>query len=200
MPSAGLKMPETLARKIEELSRGLPGISAIGVSLERANRSPSTPASGPMFRSLTPMPSIARGSAFCPAGGDWTGYNRVVTFAHRYDQLPVGSNWWIRSKGIGADRQNALPAKARRLGRCAVASVGGFASDAAAGADMHGQEHRLSPAERAGGHPRRNRQPARTARRAGHRPMGWRGICRRAGPRATPRPKCRPSPREWNWE
>ena len=43
------------------------------------------------------------GEVVLPGGIDWSGYNRVVTFCHRYDQLPVGSNWWIRARG-GVER------------------------------------------------------------------------------------------------
>jgi hypothetical protein len=51
------------------------------------------------------------GEVVIPSGGDWSTYNRVVTFAHRYDQLPVGSNWWIRPKGNGLIAKTHYPQK-----------------------------------------------------------------------------------------
>ncbi len=49
------------------------------------------------------------GEVVLPGGIDWSGYNRVVTFAHRYDQLPVGSNWWMRSRGNGLIAKTHYP-------------------------------------------------------------------------------------------
>ncbi len=36
-----------------------------------------------------------------PDGIDFSQYNKVVTFAHRYDELPVGRCMWIKPKGNG---------------------------------------------------------------------------------------------------
>jgi hypothetical protein len=102
---SGLQMPEPLARKIDELSRGLPR-DFIYRRIARKSESLSLDPGERTDVSVINTDAVDReGECVMPAGGDWSGYNRVVTFAHRYDQLPVGSNWWIRA------RNNMLIAK-----------------------------------------------------------------------------------------
>lgn len=107
----GLKMPESTARQIEELSKGLPR----DFEYRRIAKSASEFACDPGERtdvSVITTDAIDRdGEVVLPGGIDWSGYNRIVTFAHRYDELPAGSNWWIRSKGNGLVAKTHYPNK-----------------------------------------------------------------------------------------
>jgi transposase-like protein len=107
----GLRMPEGTARRIEELSKGLPADftyrrlakSATKFRLEDGERSDV---------SLITTSDVDRdGDVVLPGGGDWSAYNKVVTFAHRYDELPVGSSWWIRPEGNGLAAKTHYPPK-----------------------------------------------------------------------------------------
>ena len=94
--ASGLRIPETLARRIDALSRGLPRDFTYR-RLARKSESITLDAGERTDVSVINTDAVDReGECVLPGGGDWSGYNRVVTFAHRYDQLPVGSNWWIR--------------------------------------------------------------------------------------------------------
>ena len=181
---SGFLMPEETARRIENLSRGLPRDftyrrrSAPAAELE-LNAGERTDVS-----TITTDALDRDRECVLPGGGDWSAYNRVVPFAHDYRQLPAGSCWWIKPKGGKGgrgpraarrreprrlqrpDRQDALPGQAGRLGRRAVAAFRRPAPDAAGGADLHRQEHRLRAAE----HPRGDEGGAWTAG------PSWRGC------------------------
>ncbi|HEX4794950.1 MAG TPA: hypothetical protein VH370_14210 [Humisphaera sp.] len=102
---SGFRLPENLARKIDELARDLPRDFTYR-RISRKADSFTLDAGERTDVSVITTDALDRdGEVVLPAGGDWNSYNRVVTFAHRYDQLPVGSNWWIRARG------NALVAK-----------------------------------------------------------------------------------------
>ena len=107
----GLKMPQSLARRIEAISRGLPRDFTYR-RLARKSDSLSLDVGERTDVSVITTGAVDReGECVLPGGGDWSGYNRVVTFAHRYDQLPVGSNWWIRPKGDGLIAKTHYPDK-----------------------------------------------------------------------------------------
>ncbi|HWE92919.1 MAG TPA: hypothetical protein VG269_03025 [Tepidisphaeraceae bacterium] len=97
--ASGLQMPEALARRIEALSRGLPADFTYRRLARKSDALTLDPGERTDVSVITTDAIDRDGECVLPAGGDWSGYNRVVTFAHRYDQLPVGSNWWIRPKG-----------------------------------------------------------------------------------------------------
>ena len=108
---SGFWMPEALARKIDELSRGLPRDFTYR-RLARKSDSFTLDAGERTDVSFITTDAVDRdGEVVIPAGGDWSSYNRVVTFSHRYDQLPVGSNWWIRAKGNGLIAKTHYPPK-----------------------------------------------------------------------------------------
>lgn len=104
----GLMMPETLARSIETAGKKLPKdftyrriAKAADVSLPEGERTDI---------SFITTDAVDRESeVVLPGGGDVSQYNKVVTFAHKYDQLPAGSNWWIRPGMKG--KLNGLTAK-----------------------------------------------------------------------------------------
>ena len=108
---SGLRLPESLARKIDDLSRRLPR----DVTYRRLARKSDSLALDPGERTdvsvITTDALDREGECVLPDGGDWSTYNRVVTFAHRYDQLPVGSNWWIRPKGNSLVAKTHYPQK-----------------------------------------------------------------------------------------
>jgi hypothetical protein len=109
--NTGFIIPETLARKIDQLSRGLP--KELGYRRIARKSDEFTLDTGERTDvSLITTDALDRdGEVVLPAGGDWSTYNRVVTFAHRYDQLPVGSNWWIRPRGNGLIAKTHYPQK-----------------------------------------------------------------------------------------
>lgn len=107
----GFDLPETLARKIDELSRSLPRDFTYR-RLARESQEFTLDAGERTDVSFITTDALDReDQVVLPAGGDWNGYNRVVTFAHRYDRLPVGSNWWIRPRGAGLIAKTHYPPK-----------------------------------------------------------------------------------------
>ncbi|HZL36673.1 MAG TPA: hypothetical protein VFC78_15240 [Tepidisphaeraceae bacterium] len=109
--ATGLRIPEALARKIDALSAGLPADFTYR-RVARKSDSLSLDAGERTDVSVITTDAVDRdGECIIPAGGDWSTYNRVVTFAHRYDQLPVGSNWWIRPKGTALIAKTHYPPK-----------------------------------------------------------------------------------------
>jgi hypothetical protein len=107
----GFHIPEALARKIDQLSRDLPRDFTYR-RLARKSEQFTLDAGERTDVSLITTDAIDRdGEVIVPSGGDWSIYNRVVTFAHRYDQLPVGSNWWIRARGNGLIAKTHYPEK-----------------------------------------------------------------------------------------
>jgi hypothetical protein len=109
--STGFRIPESLACKIDELSRNLPKDFTYCRIARKSDEFTLDPGSRTDVSFIT-TDAIDRDIAvILPRGGDWSTYNRVVTFAHRYDQLPVGSNWWIRPRGRGLIARTHYPDK-----------------------------------------------------------------------------------------
>lgn len=98
---SGFALPESIARRIDELADGLPK----DFTYRRLSANPSEFSIEEGERtdvSFITTDAVDRdGEVVLPGGGDWKNYNRVVTFAHDYKGLPVGSNWWIRPKMKG---------------------------------------------------------------------------------------------------
>ena len=140
-------MPEALARKIDELSRGLPRDFTYR-RLARKSDEFTLDAGERTDVSFITTDAVDRdGEVVIPAGGDWSSYNRVVTFSHRYDQFPVGSNWWIRAKGNGLIAKTHYPQKPSDWGDTPWLPSRDSALDAATRADVHREEHRLPAPE-----------------------------------------------------
>lgn len=112
----GFQLPEALARKIDDLSRDLPKEFTYRRIARKAD-SFTLDAGERTDVSLITTDALDReGEVILPAGGDWRDYNRVVTFAHRYDQLPAGSNWWIRARGNGLVAKTHYPDRPKDWG------------------------------------------------------------------------------------
>jgi hypothetical protein len=109
--TTGFRIPEPLARKIDSLSRDLPKDFAYQRIARKADEFSLDPGQRTDVSFITTDAVDREAQVVLPAGGDWTTYNRVVTFAHRYDQLPVGSNWWIRPRGKGLIAKTHYPPK-----------------------------------------------------------------------------------------
>jgi hypothetical protein len=107
----GFTLPEALARKIDDLSRGLPRDFTYRRLARKSDSFTLDPGERTDVSFITTDALDRDGEVVLPQGGDWSTYNRVVTFAHRYDQLPVGSNWWIRPKGNGLIAKTHYPDK-----------------------------------------------------------------------------------------
>jgi len=96
----GFPMPEILAREVEALLKSLPKDSAY-----RYRKAAGIPAAVEFVKgekadiSLVSSDAIDRdGEVVLPKGLELTYFqkNPIVTFAHRYDELPVGKAQWIR--------------------------------------------------------------------------------------------------------
>jgi hypothetical protein len=107
----GLLMPEAIARRIEELGKSLPADFSYRRLARKSDEFRLEPGERTDVSLITTDAVDRQGEMVIPAGIDWSGYNRVVTFAHRYDQLPVGSNWWMRSRGNGLVAKTHYPQK-----------------------------------------------------------------------------------------
>ena len=105
----GYRLPEALARRIDELSRGLPRDLGYRRLARKSDEFTLDPGERTDVSFITTDALDREGEVVLPGGGDWSTYNRVVTFAHRYDQLPVGSNWWIRPRGNGLVAKTHYP-------------------------------------------------------------------------------------------
>jgi hypothetical protein len=109
--STGFQLPESLARKIDALSRALPKDFTYRRIARKSDEFTLDEGERTDVSFITTDALDRDGQVVLPNGGDWSSYNRVVTFAHRYDQLPVGSNWWIRSRGSGLIAKTHYPQK-----------------------------------------------------------------------------------------
>jgi hypothetical protein len=107
----GLLMPEATARRIEELGKSLPADFSYRRLARKSDEFRLEPGERTDVSLITTDAVDRQGEMVIPSGIDWSGYNRVVTFAHRYDQLPVGSTWWMRSRGNGLVAKTHYPQK-----------------------------------------------------------------------------------------
>jgi len=105
----GHRMPEGTARHIEALAESLPKDFVYRRISRKSDEFRLDPGERTDVSVITTDALDHDGEVVLPAGIDWSGYNRVVTFAHRYDQLPVGSNWWMRARGNGLIAKTHYP-------------------------------------------------------------------------------------------
>jgi hypothetical protein len=105
----GHHMPEQTARRIEELAGNLPKDFTYRRIARKSDEFRLDAGERTDVSVITTDALDHDGEVVLPGGLDWSGYNRVVTFAHRYDQLPVGSNWWMRAPGNGLIAKTHYP-------------------------------------------------------------------------------------------
>jgi hypothetical protein len=105
----GHHMPEQTARRIEELAGNLPKDFTYRRIARKSDEFRLDAGERTDVSVITTDALDHDGEVVLPGGLDWSGYNRVVTFAHRYDQLPVGSNWWMRARGNGLIAKTHYP-------------------------------------------------------------------------------------------
>ena len=108
---SGFTLPEPIAKRIDDLSKSLPKDFTYRRTARKSDEFTLDPGERTDVSFITTDALDRENQVVLPHGGDWTGYNRVVTFAHRYDQLPAGSNWWIRPKGPGLIAKTHYPQK-----------------------------------------------------------------------------------------
>lgn len=104
----GFRIPESTARQIDELSKGLPA----ECKYTRFAKTAEYEIDGDERTevSFVTTDDIDRDrEVILPDGLDTKDYNGVVTFCHKYDQLPVGRSLWIKPKMKG--QRNGLIAK-----------------------------------------------------------------------------------------
>ncbi|MCD6404719.1 MAG: hypothetical protein J7M19_02715 [Planctomycetes bacterium] len=97
----GFPMKSAVAKEVERIWKGLPRecremgftrVAAAAASLEIKDGERADV-------SLVTTDCVDRDSeVMLPAGGDWSQFlkNPIVTFAHRYDELPVGRALWVK--------------------------------------------------------------------------------------------------------
>ena len=105
----GLRVSESLARTLDELSKGLPAECAYRRAAKHAVIDELDPGSRTDVSFITTDDVDRDEEVVLPQGGETKDFSGVVTFAHQYDQLPVGKNLWIRPKVKG--KANGLIAK-----------------------------------------------------------------------------------------
>ena len=138
------------------------------------------------------------GECVLPGGGDWSGYNRVVTFAHRYDQLPVGSNWWIRARHTLVAKTH-YPPKPADWAKCPWLPSAVLHLMQQPVPTCTGKSIGFLPLNVRAATSDEVSQPAGTSRRAGHRPVGRLEYAVVPVP-CNPKPRCRRWPRGWKWD
>ncbi len=100
----GLKMPETIARTIEQMTRTLPQECHYRRKEKSAMAFQFDPGERADVSFITTDTVDREGEVFLPHGGDWTQYNRVVTWCHAYGPvdgwlgLPVAACLWMKAK------------------------------------------------------------------------------------------------------
>jgi hypothetical protein len=99
---SGFLMPESIARRIDDLARGLPRDFTYRRRSSPAADLELDPGERTDVSTITTDALDRDRECVLPAGGDWSAYNRVVPFAHDYRQLPAGSCWWIKPKSAAA--------------------------------------------------------------------------------------------------
>ncbi len=98
---SGIRMPEATARIIEAAAKGLPADFTFRRFAKTASDISCDNGSRTDVSTITTDDVDRDGEIVLPSGGDWGDYNKVVTFAHRYDQLPAGSNQWMKGTASG---------------------------------------------------------------------------------------------------
>lgn len=111
----GWKMAETVARIAERLLKGAPkgddyafrrvakSVGDADLTLEKGERCDV---------SYVSTYDVDRDrDVVIPKGIDTSDYNGVVTFAHRYDQLPVGRCLWMKAKDNGVIAKTKYPTR-----------------------------------------------------------------------------------------
>lgn len=107
----GLKMPERLARAIEDRAKTLPA----DFTYRRrsfAAKQESSDADDRTEVSVISSDAVDRDiECVLPAGGDWSTFNKCVPFCHDYSALPVGYSHWIRATGRTLKAKTQYPLK-----------------------------------------------------------------------------------------
>jgi hypothetical protein len=100
----GLQMPEAIARKIDELTKALPKECHYRRKAQTAAAFTFDAGEMADVSYITTDTVDREGEVFLPRGGDWSEYNRVVTWCHAYGPvegwvgLPVAACLWMKSK------------------------------------------------------------------------------------------------------
>ncbi len=94
--ATGLLMPEETAREIEQISKDIPADFRYRRVAKSAQEFSVDDGSRCDISYITTDDVDRDGEVVLPNGIDRAKYNGVVTLAHDYKALPVGSNWWIR--------------------------------------------------------------------------------------------------------
>jgi hypothetical protein len=107
----GFRLPEKTARAIEEASKGLPA----DFTYRRrtfSTKNENVDADERTEVSVITSDAVDRDKeCVLPSGGNWSTFNKVVPFAHKYDQLPAGYNLWIRPDGRTIKAKTQYPTK-----------------------------------------------------------------------------------------
>lgn len=108
---SGFKMPERVAREIEDAAKTLPKDFAYQRRIfSTKQEEPDTDARTEV--SVITSDAVDRdGECVLPDGGDWSTFNKCVPFCHRYDELPAGFNQWIAAKGRTIKAKTQYPTK-----------------------------------------------------------------------------------------
>lgn len=107
----GFAMPEKMARRIEEASKGLPKDFTYRRHGYNAKQARTDPTDRTEVSVITSDAVDRDHECVIPAGGDWSSYGRVVPWCHKYDELPAGFNQWIKPVGRTLEAKTQYPEK-----------------------------------------------------------------------------------------
>lgn len=110
----GLQMPEKVARIVEAAAKTLPKNDEHFNYRRRAFSAKQEDVDGGARTEVSTITTDAvdrDGECVLTSGGDWSSYNKVVPFCHKYDQLPAGISLWISPKGRATKAKTQYPPK-----------------------------------------------------------------------------------------
>ena len=108
----GFMLPEKTARAIEDAAKGLPADFTYRRRTYSLKSNEDVNADERTEVSVITSDAVDRDKeCVLPGGGNWSTFNKVVPFAHKYDQLPAGYNLWIRPDGRTIKAKTQYPTK-----------------------------------------------------------------------------------------
>lgn len=110
---SGYRLPEAIARQIEQAAKGAPKEFTYRRRAHAASDFKFEAGERADISFVTTDDPDREGEVVLPGGGDWSTWNRVVPWAHDYHSLPVGAGLWIKSqkteKGAGLIAKTKYP-------------------------------------------------------------------------------------------
>lgn len=107
----GMRMPERIARTIEDAAKKLPADFTYRRRALRTKQEEVDTGSRQEVSTVTTDAVDRDGECVLSSGGNWQEYNKVVPFVHDYSQLPAGTCLWIKPQGNSTKAKTFYPPK-----------------------------------------------------------------------------------------